>query len=307
MKMDRLLGITIYLLNHGKTSARTFADKYEVSLRTIQRDMDTLCQAGIPISATFGTDGGYDIYPDFKLEHQLVDNKDYSFILAALKGLLSAYDSPYIENTYEKMIASLNRQEDSSLVLDFSVLKEDKSVNYKLRKLDECLLKKKCVVFDYTNAENVTGEYEVEPIAITYKWYNWYLAAYHKKARDYRLFKLVRMSNIQAADKEFMIKHEPVPVILKRMENQDKRNYLNIRLYCKNEIRCKVTEYLKGSITEEFSNGDFILELTVPENEHFWYASLLAFEDKAEVLEPETLKIKIYESCKKILSLYRNV
>jgi len=136
MKIDRLLGITIYLLNHGKSSASTLAGKYEVSTRTIQRDIETLCQAGIPIVATFGADGGYEIYQDFKLEHQLVENRDYTFIVTALKGLISAYQNPNIETTYEKIMALVNLQEESNIILDFSVLKEDKTTNSKLRKID---------------------------------------------------------------------------------------------------------------------------------------------------------------------------
>lgn len=61
MKTDRLLGITVYLLNHKKTSAKKLADHFEVSLRTIQRDIESLCLAGIPVVSTYGADGGYDI------------------------------------------------------------------------------------------------------------------------------------------------------------------------------------------------------------------------------------------------------
>ena len=92
MKIDRLLGITIYLLNHRKVSARTLADKFEVSQRTIQRDMETLNMAGIPIVSTYGSDGGYAILDSFRMERQAACDSDYSFILTALKGLSTAYN-----------------------------------------------------------------------------------------------------------------------------------------------------------------------------------------------------------------------
>lgn len=91
MKIDRLMGITIYLLNHGKTSAQILAKKFEVSPRTIMRDMETLEQAGIPIQAICGADGGYQILDTYIMDRQLVNTHDYSFIYTALKGLASTY------------------------------------------------------------------------------------------------------------------------------------------------------------------------------------------------------------------------
>ncbi|MDR0270515.1 HTH domain-containing protein [Paenibacillus sp.] len=76
MKIDRLLGITIFLLNRGKVSARILADKFEVSHRTIQRDIDVLNRAGIPIVSTYGSDGGYEILDSFKMERQVAGGSD---------------------------------------------------------------------------------------------------------------------------------------------------------------------------------------------------------------------------------------
>ena len=94
MKIDRLLGITIFLLNNKKVSAKVLANKFEVSLRTIQRDLDTLCKAGIPVVYFFGVDGGYEILDCFNMDKQIVGNNDYSNIISALQGLASAYESP---------------------------------------------------------------------------------------------------------------------------------------------------------------------------------------------------------------------
>lgn len=92
MKLDRLLGITIYLLNHEKTSASTLAKRFEVSVRTIQRDIEALCMAGIPVAASMGADGGYEILDTFCMERQTAEQTDYQHIVAALQGLLSAYE-----------------------------------------------------------------------------------------------------------------------------------------------------------------------------------------------------------------------
>ena len=105
MKLDRLLGITIYLLNHEKTSASTLAKRFEVSVRTIQRDIEALCMAGIPVAASMGADGGYEILDTFCMERQTAEQMDYQHIVAALQGLLSAYEEETAEDTLEKMKA----------------------------------------------------------------------------------------------------------------------------------------------------------------------------------------------------------
>ena len=87
MKIDRLMAVTIYLLNHGKTSAQKLAEHFEVSPRTIMRDMEALGQAGIPIVSTCGAEGGYEILDTYVMEKQAANHEDFHFIAAALKSL----------------------------------------------------------------------------------------------------------------------------------------------------------------------------------------------------------------------------
>lgn len=87
MKTDRLYALTLYLLNHGKASATELAKHFEVSVRTIQRDIDALCKAGIPICAFTGTNGRYEIINDFKMNNQLATKDEYAYIATAINGL----------------------------------------------------------------------------------------------------------------------------------------------------------------------------------------------------------------------------
>lgn len=81
MKTDRLYAITVYLLNHGKTPAEVLARLFEVSVRTIRRDVDALCRSGIPVVAEPGAGGGYSLSEPFKLNAQAMNDADYTFIL----------------------------------------------------------------------------------------------------------------------------------------------------------------------------------------------------------------------------------
>ena len=93
MKTDRLMAITLYLMNHETVSASVLASCFEVSKRTIQRDMETLSRAGVPITSLYGADGGYGIMEEFRLGKQFAGAEDYRNIVTALRGLVSAYDS----------------------------------------------------------------------------------------------------------------------------------------------------------------------------------------------------------------------
>lgn len=305
MKIDRLLGITVFLLNHEKVSANILAERFEVSKRTIQRDIEDLNKAGIPVLSIYGTNGGYEILNTFKMERQTACDNDYSLILTALKGLSTAYDNPKIESVLEKIISvNGNNVSQQNIFLDFGVLHESANINGLLKLLDSAVSGKKMVSFNYTNSDGTTRNHEVEPIALTYKWYSWYLFAFSNYKKDYRLYKLVRMANTRVTNHAFLQKHDSADILLKKHDKKDNRKYINVRLHCKAEIKMQVIEYLNGEIVKEYENGDFVLNLHLPENEHFWFGTILALGRKAMVLEPEKLKKQLCEKAKEILDMY---
>lgn len=303
MKKDRLLSITIYLLNHKKVNAQVLAKHFEVSVRTILRDIDTLCLAGIPVISTYGVEGGYEIHNTFKMERQIAGEKDYSYILTALKGFSTAYNSKELTSTLHK-IQAVSTTTNANVVLDFGVLSEKKHINHKLSILTQAIKEKQIVIISYTNADNVIKNLMVEPIATMYKWYSWYLLCYFPKYKDYRTLKLDRMDNIELTLEKNSMEHS-LEYAKEQWEKQgDSRKYIHIKLFCKSEIKAMCLEYLKGEIESECENGDFIFAFTVPENELFWYGVLLSFGSRTKVLEPSELREKICRTCEEILECY---
>lgn len=306
MKIDRLLGITIYLLNHNKVSAQDLAERFEVSVRTIIRDIDTLCMAGIPVVSHYGSEGGYEILDTFKMEKQIAGATDYSYIVAALKGLSTAYKSKELDTTLQK-IQTVSDVNPANVILDFSVLREKIAIIDKISILEQAIKECHTVSFTYTNSDNLQKDFEVEPIAAMYKWYSWYLLCYFPKYKDYRIFKLVRMDHIRITNQMNSLVHN-VDYAKEQWEKQaDKRTYLKIRLYCNKEIKSNCVEYLNGTIERELENGDFLYILNVPENEMFWYGVILSFGNKIKVLEPQELQEKIIKTCNDILKEYYDV
>jgi predicted DNA-binding transcriptional regulator YafY len=306
MKIDRLLGITIYLLNHKKVSAQVLAEHFEVSVRTILRDINSLCLAGIPVISHYGSDGGYEILNTFKMEKQIAGSIDYSYIIAALKGLTTAYDSKEANATLQK-IQSVSDGTPANIILDFGSLSERKEINDKLSILEEAIKESRRVTFTYTNSDNVKKEFDVEPIATMYKWYNWYLLCYFPKYKDYRSFKIIRMENIIVTNDKNSMVHQVDDAKAQWEKQADQRKYINIRFYCSHDIKEICMEYLNGTIESEPENGDLIIRICVPENEYFWYGVLLSFGNKVRIIESVELKQKICMTCKEILQEYDNI
>lgn len=303
-KVDRLYAITTYLMNHGKTPARELSQKFEVSVRTIQRDIDSLCQAGIPIVAETGANGGYYLEEDFRMDAHTVSNEDYSFILTSLKGFYSAMKSPRIISTLEK-VASLTKNPDNKIILDFSVLREGD--NQLLQILQDAIHTKCPVRFEYTNADNITRIHNVEPIAVVYRWYSWYLLAYSVVKNDYRTYKLIRMRKAKIVDAAFTLEHRKAEEILHDIDKQMPRKLTEITVYVKSEARAKAVEYLNGTITREYDNNDCDMVLNVIENEHLWFGMLLSLGDGIEVKAPEHIRNRVLESAKKMVALYQKL
>lgn len=304
MKTERLYAITVYLLNHGKTSASELAKRFEVSTRTIQRDIDSLCIAGIPVIATGGITGGYEISDQFNIDQELTTSGEYSLILTALRGLISATGSQTAKHTLEKLTRSSN-PEDSGILLDFSVLREgDPAI---LQLLQTAVTEKRAVRFTYTNNNNETRVHCVEPIAVLYRWYAWYLLAYSRVKDDYRTYKLLRMSGLEITEEAFIKEHETADAIFQKTNRTDSRQYTDVLLFCKQSAKSRAMEYLKGHVVEEMPNGDVLLRTCVVDNEQFWFGALLSLGDEIEVIEPEAVRERVLYTAEKIVRQYRKL
>ncbi len=303
MKKDRLYALTLYLLNHGKSSASELAKHFEVSVRTIQRDIDALCQAGIPICAFTGTNGGYEILNDFKMNNQLASEDEYAYIATAINGLKTVTHNPVADDIYEK-ITAISNNSNTGMILDFSVLREgDENL---LQMLQSAVKNKQVVKFSYTNNGGETRNHCVEPIAVIYKWYAWYMLAYNQAKQDYRTYKLVRMEDVYTTEDKFSREHMSAEDILNACDNSYKGKDIStkVRMHCRGNAIHRIKEYLNGQLVESFEDGTAIMEIHVVENEQWWIGVVLSQGKEVEVIEPEHIKKRIIECAKDILFLY---
>lgn len=307
MKIDRLIGITMYLLNRNVVSAKELAQRFEVSVRTIVRDIDALSSAGIPIASSTGALGGYEILDTFKLNKQITTMDDYLFIITALKGMCSAYDNKKINTTLEKMLSTGHYKDDEQRVfIDFGVIKEGKNIPGFVREIEGAIHSKSIIEFDYTSNTGQKSHRTVEPLALSYRWYAWYLLAYCTNKNDYRFFKLNRLMDLTVTDKQIEYEHGNIPELLEKHWSNDSRRYISMKLLCKAKARVSIMEYMKGKIIEEHENGDFVMMMHEIENDRMWFSLLLGFGDLVKVLEPQEIIDKLKEKTLQIKNLYKD-
>lgn len=304
MKLNRLLGIVVYLLNREVVSARALAEKFEVSPRTIQRDMDSIGEAGIPVGSIQGKSGGYYILDSFKMNRQLLQSEDYMYILAALKGLVSGYNSRRAEETVEKMIslspAVIPSEQPFRLQLD--TLREGSGTLHSIEVIEEAIRGRTGVQFQYTDAQQSVSSRYVEPLLLSYRWYAWYLFAYCCQREDYRLFRLSRIREIRNTGQSFNHTHGNAEHLL--AAHQDVRSYISIKLACPADRRVQLEEAFPNARVVEERCGELILQFSVPETETGWFGILLLNAGSCTVLEPETLRQRLQSHARMILQQY---
>ncbi|WP_127589681.1 helix-turn-helix transcriptional regulator [Paenibacillus lautus] len=204
MKIDRLLAITVLLLNRGRLSAKELADRFEVSSKTIYRDMDTLCQAGIPIVAHQGISGGFEIMEHYMIDKYWLSAEEMSALVTAVKGMSSALDDQQMGILLEKVKALLHRVEQGlddeyrrePVVMDFQPWGQRQGLKSAVSLLKKAIQEKRRVVMEYIDAEGSAERRTIEPASLILKGNIWYVQAFCLEREDHRLFRLSRMQDI---------------------------------------------------------------------------------------------------------------
>lgn len=289
MKIARLIGILSVLLQQPQATAAELATHFEVSTRTIYRDIETLCQAGIPLVTTQGVGGGIAIMDGYKIDKSLLTSADMQDILTGLKTL-GSISAPASENRYQQLITRLCPPGADLLPLDQHILIDlsswDKAaLTAKIELLHGAIAGRRQVSFVYCAPAGET-ERMVEPYKLVFHWSNWYLWAWCQLRQDFRLFKLGRMSNLRLAAKFAEGRVAPLPDL--SAERVFPPRYQVKALIMPN---CKwrlIDEYGVDCFTEQ-PDGRLLFEFgfTDAENIISWLAT---FGGNAELLEPADLR-----------------
>lgn len=285
MKIDRLLAIVTLLLQKGAMTAPELAGRLEVSRRTISRDIDDLCKAGIPVVTRQGNGGGISIAEGYTIDKDLLTRDELEQILIGLGGLDSVGQLG-AGHLFDKLQA--HRQgvykADGSIVIDLASHYKD-SLSYKIELIRKGVREGRRIRFDYYSPKGKSVR-TVEPSYTIFKWNNWYLLGYCCKRQDFRLFKLPRLWNLELLEERFDPKEVPE-------EKRDLDVYFTDRFQLVARFDPK-TAYL---LIEEYgpycysieADGRLLLKSGFT-NEDVLLAWLLSFGSAVEVLEPQHIK-----------------
>lgn len=285
MKIDRLIGILSILLQTEKITAPELAERYEVSRRTINRDMEALCKAGIPIVTTQGKDGGISIMEGYKIDSTLLTSADMQAILAGLRSLDSVSGTSQVAQLMEKLSAGA-----STLIPGAQNILIDLSSWYKesLAPKIDCIRKAMdghyTLSFRYYAPKGESWRL-IEPYYLIFRWSSWYVWGYCRKREDYRLFKLNRMEELRLGD-PFPAKSVPLPNL---DDEQIFPGGIQVKALFEPECKWRLIEEFGKDCFEEQEDGKLLFhaDYTDEENLLIW---LLTFRDAVTLLEPRELR-----------------
>ena len=218
MKIDRLVSMIMILLDKKRVGAQELADMFEVSSRTIYRDIDAINTAGIPARAISGVGGGFEIMPEYKIDKKVFSTADLSAILMGLSSLSNMVRADELVNALAKVRSFIPADRANEIALkanqiyiDLSPWMGNRKIEPYLEIIKSALHKNQLLLFDYIAHRGNKTTRAVEPCQLVLKGSHWYLQGYCRKRNDFRLFRLSRMSNLQMQEETFTPRDYPKP------------------------------------------------------------------------------------------------
>ncbi len=291
MKLDRLLEITILLMNRENVTAGELAERFGVSVRTVYRDVETLSLAGIPVAMSRGRGGGISLMKDFTLSRSIVTGEERDSILLSLQAF-QATRYPDGDRALEKLSGLFRRDPSQWVRIDFSPWESGPGSEEKLRLIRQAILEYRVVRMDYVNSGNRRSSREIEPLLLFYKAHSWYLSAWCRERRGFRTFRFSRIRRLSLTGERFQPRPEPqsVPGWTGEFHGESLRLVAQFRQQAASRLYDDFDERL---LTE---NADGTITLRVDFWEDEWvYGYLLSFGENVRVLEPPRLRALLRE------------
>ena len=310
MKVDRLVSIIMILLDKKRIGAQELADIFEVSPRTIYRDIDAINMAGIPVRGASGVGGGFEIMQEYKVDKKVFSADDLSALLMGLSSLSGMIRGDELVHALAKVKSFIpaDRAKEielkaNQICIDLSPWMGNRNIQPYLETIQSALQENKLLSFEYIAHHGNKTARTAEPYQLVLKGNHWYLQGYCRVRSDFRLFRLSRMSNLQMKEEIFAPRDYQKPQldfdsILETMQTK-----IKIRIH-----RSVMDRVLDFCTYEDFSpdgNEYYIVNFPFIDNEYH-YDILLSFGDKCECLEPLHIREKMKRRIHDIVAIYKN-
>ena len=296
MRDSRLFRILYYVLEKGKVTANELSEKFEVSVRTIYRDIDVISSAGIPIYATQGKGGGIEIADDFVLKKSLLSEKEQEQILVALKGL-EGINKQYENELLTKLSAFFKIKNTNWIEVDFTNWQRGNEYDELFNDIKSAIINKNIIRFTYFSSNEKETSREAKPIRLLFKGWDWYVYTFCLLRNEFRYFKLSRIRDLKILDENFEDSYEDV-VLIKKMEYKDT---VHVKLKFDRKVAFRVYDEM-GDIKED-KEGNLYAEIELP-NDYNLYNYIFSFGESVEVLEPIEIRNNIRDMINKMSRIY---
>lgn len=284
MQISRLFELVYLLLEKKNVTARELAEHFEVSVRTIYRDIEILAQSGIPIYANKGRGGGIRLLDQFVLNKSVLTGQERDEIMWALQGV-SAVKGSDSREIFTKIRSLFGAAETNWIEVDFSGWGQKSSGTFDLIK--QAVIQKRLLEFDYYNTSGESSHRITEPLQLWFKEKSWYMRGFCRKSQELRLFKLSRMRTITLLEEQF---HRVLPEFENDAEKMlDQCKNVEVKLWIDASQGYRIFDEFSDESIERLQDGNFLAILNVPEND--WvYSYVLSYGPMAKVLEPERIR-----------------
>lgn len=309
MKIDRMLTIIVMLLNRSRISAKELAEKFEISVRTVYRDIEAINKAGIPIISYPGNNGGFGIMENFKLDHQLLTLNNLCSILSALKGINSTLEDIELESSIEKLRNLIPKDKTHHLDLHMEQIiigmqpwAYSSKQKQRVKIIQNAITQSQLIIITYRNYANEASTRQIEPMSLVFKSYTWYLFAYCRLKKDFRVFKISRIIDLQVENVIFTRREKSY----QDFEEASKKQVplTSVTLKFAPQVRTRVEDVFDRENVEILSTGELVVTAQFPEKE-WYFAMILSFGEHVEVLGPERVRRAVASQIKSMQEKYR--
>jgi len=309
MKLQRLIAILTALLQKDRISATTLASMFEVSVRTIYRDIEALESAGIPIVTHTGVNGGISIIEQYKIDKKLFTNQDISTLLTSLYSVSGSIPDAKLNQTLEKIKGLIPQEYGSAieltskqLYIDMTPWSNHPHISETLKQVQKALEESRLIQFSYTARCGEATERTAEPHQLVLKENNWYLRAFCLERQDFRIFKLRRMENLTVLPQRFEQRDFETGMTDFKDWKSDKLTV--VELVADSSLRERALDYCRDEYMEDLEDGRIHIKMPFVESE-MGYSVLLGMGYNCEVIAPTHIRAEVIRRIALMQAVYK--
>lgn len=308
MKVSRLVSIIFVLMDKKRISAQELANMFEVSVRTIYRDIEAISVAGIPVHSITGVGGGFEVMEKYKIDKKAFSEEDLTTILMGISSIPAVMKSDSFIHTYGKINSLIPEERKEAahfyteqMHIDFSHWMGNRDLEDYIETIKTALIKSRILSFEYINHSGEETKRQVEPYQLILKGSQWYFQGYCYKREGFRLFKLTRMTNLKIEDFEFVPKEYPKS-LSNTVEILDKIQ-ISIKLRIHESIMERLLDYCDHDHFFKDGKNHYLVTFPFIEN-NYYYGILLSFGEYCECIEPLHIRTELKRKIANLSKIY---